>query len=278
MFIGNKSVVWILAALAAVVFIPRYGFAQKAAKLSKKPKPSVSVVKPTVFHPTCNLDSNSVGFYFYPTNLGAKWTLRTISQDLDANNKLLKSDTTFSFEQIISDSNRTIQGLPVLVCLSSMPYHTGEDSTAKVKTVEYYIDDSVIMTVFNHSITSELNHFMLVNPLQIGASWKDLVNDTLRTTILATQEPVSVPYGNFSKALVVNTPAGFGQMSKYFVPGVGIVKIIFRGIPPQANGTFVVTTELVALDPGNPMRSIKYRFMAPEHRLKPLTGKSKRAE
>lgn len=251
-------------------------FAQKPAAKLKKSKESVKIVKPTVFHPTCNLDSNSVGFYFYPANLGAKWTLRTISQYLDASNKLLKSDTTFSFEQIISDSNRTMQGLPVLVCLSSIPYHAGEDSNAKVKNVEYYIDDSVVMTVFNHSITSELNHFLLVNPLHIGASWKDLVNDTIRSTIIAMKEPVSVPYGSFSNALVVNTPAGFGEMSKYFVKGVGIVKVIFRGIPPQANGTFVVTTELIALDPGNPKRSIKYRFQAPEHRLKQSRGKSKR--
>ncbi|HEX5316536.1 MAG TPA: hypothetical protein VFX22_07795 [Candidatus Kapabacteria bacterium] len=266
MFIGNKSSTWIVAALAAILLVPMSAFAQKRAPTSKKPKASVSVVKPPVFRPTCNLDSNSVGFYFYPANLGAKWTLRTISQVLDASNKVLKSDTTFSFEQIISDSNRTIQGFPVLICLSSMPYHAGEDSIAKVKHVEYYIDDSVIMTVFNHSITSELNHFMLVNPLQIGASWKDLVNDTIRSTILATQEPVSVPYGSFSNALVVNTPTGFGEMSKYFVPGVGIVKVVFRGIPPQANGTFVVTTELVALDPGNPRRNIKYRFQAPRAR------------
>lgn len=273
MFIGNKKVVWIVAALAAIMFIPRYGFAQKPATRFKKPKAPVSLVNPDVFRPTCNLDSNSVGFYFYPANLGAKWTLRTISQILDASNKVLKTDTTFSFEQIISDSNRTIQGLPVLECLSSMPFHAGEDSTSKLNKVEYYIDDSVIMTVFNHSITSELNHFMLVNPLRRGAWWKDMTDDTIRSTIVADSEPVSVPYGNFSNALVVSTPAGFGEMSKYFVPGVGIVKVIFRGIPPEANGTFVVTTELIALDRGNPKRSIKYRFQAPVEKLK--KGKSK---
>jgi len=254
------------AALAAFMLIPLSSNAQRSAsrlKPSKQPAVRMSVVQPKVFRPTCNLDSNSVGFYFYPANLGAKWTLRTISQVLDIHNTVLKADTTYSFEQIISDSNRTLQGLPVLRCLSSMPYHAGEDSMAKSREVEYYVDDSVIMTVFNHSITSELNHFMLVNPLQIGASWKDLTDDTIRTTIIATSEPVSVPYGDFTDALVVRTPAGFGEMSKYFVPGVGVVKMIFLGIPPQANGTFVVTTELIALEPGNPKRSIKYRFQTP---------------
>lgn len=259
---------WKIVALAAIVLIPLSATAQHSVSKSKKKKPRASVMKPAVFRPTCNLDSNSVGLYFYPANLGAKWTLRTISQVLDPNNKVLKTDTTYSFEQIISDSNRTMQGLPVLVCHSSTPYHAGEDSSATLKEVEYYIDDSVIMTVFNHSITSGMNHFMLVNPLRLGASWKDMVDDTIRSTIIATKEPVSVPYGNFSNALVVSTPAGFGQMAKYFVPGVGIVKVIFRGIPPQANGTFVVTTELIALDRGNLKRSIKYRFVAPVETLK----------
>ena len=249
-----------VVALATIVLIPISASAQHAVAKSKKSKHGVSIVKPPIFRPTCNLDSNSVGFYFYPANLGAKWTLRTISQVLDANNKILKNDTTYSVEQIISDSNRTMQGLPVLVCLSSMPYHEGQEASATLKHVEYYIDDSVIMTIFNHSITSELNHFMLVNPLKIGAWWKDVVDDTIRSTIVATKEPVSVPYGDFTNALVVSTPAGFGEMSKYFVPGVGIVKVIFRGIPPQENGTFVVTTELIALDRGNPKRNIKYRF------------------
>ena len=213
-----------------------------------------------VFHPTCHLDSNSVGFYFFPPNLGAKWTLRTISDVFDIKNKLLKSDTTYSFERVISDSNRTLQGLPVLRCESSMPYHAGGEDTAKLKIVEYYVDDSVVMTVFNHSNTSVANHTLIVNPLRMGASWKDVADDTTRTSVIATEEPVSTPIGDFPKSLVVQTPAGFGEMSKYFVKGVGIVKIVFRGIPPQENGTFVVTSELVALDRGNPKRSIKYRF------------------
>ena len=249
-------------ALVAALLIPIAAFSQAPAKKSKKQKPGIhlSIVPPKVFHPTCNLDSNSVGFYFFPANLGAKWTLRTISQVLDAKNTVLKSDTTYSFERVISDSNRTLQGLPILRCLSSMPYHAGMEDSAKRKEVEYYVDDSVVMTVINHSVTSDLNHIMLVNPLRTGASWKDVTDDTIRTTVIADSEPVSVPVGNFSKSLVVQTPAGFGEMSKYFVRGMGLVKMVFRGIPPAKNGTFVVTTELIALDRGDPKRSIKYRF------------------
>ena len=104
-----------------------------------------------------------------------------------------KCDTTYSFERIISDSNRTIQGLPVLVCESSFPYHLGEEDSAKMNIVEYYVDDSVVMTIFNHSITSELNHILLENPLDSGSTWIDVSDDTTKTTVIATKEPVSTP-------------------------------------------------------------------------------------
>ena len=219
----------------------------------------------STFRPTCNLDSNSVGFYFYPPNLGAKWMLRTVAQMLDASSHVLKTDTTYSFEKIVSDSGATLQGLPVLGCIASMPYHAGGEDSAKLSSTEYYVDDSVIMTVFNHSVTSELNHILLVNPLAVGASWKDRAGDTIRSYVVSDSEPVSVPYGSFPKALVVKTPAGFGLMTKYFVGGVGLVKIIFHGIPPQENGSFIVTSELVSLEKGNPKRNIRYRFWALEH-------------
>ncbi len=276
MFIGNQRRFWIVAALAAIFAIP--SFAQRA----KKPRGGhvqISIVKKHRFVPTCNLDSNSVGFYFYPPNLGAEWTLRTVSQILDASSNVLKSDTTYSFEKIISDSNRSLQGLPVLRCISSMPYHAGQEDSAKLSSTEYYVDDSVIMTVFDHSVTSVLNHILLVNPLKLGASWKDVSNDTIRTVVTALHDSVSVPYGSFKNALVVMTPAGFGRMTKYFVPGVGLVKIVFHGIPPQQNGTFLVTSELIALDRGNPKRNIKYQFQALEHPKRksvPRRGRPKR--
>jgi len=267
-----------LAGIAALVFIPSLLIAQQPAmkpKPAKRPGVHLSTAPTAAFRPTCNLDSNSVGAYFFPANLGAKWTFRTISQTLDVHNTLLQSDTMFSFERVVSDTNRSIQGFPVLRCESSMPYHAGGEDTAKVQTVEYYVDDSVVMTVFNHSLTSAVNHVMIVNPLQMGASWKDVSEDTIRTTVIATEEPVSTPIGDFSKSLVVRTPAGFGEMSKYFVKGVGIVKIVFRGIPPQQNATFVHTSELVALDRGDPKRSIRYRFPAVEPK-KPATHKLKK--
>ncbi len=249
-----------VAAIAAVMIVPCSLLAQTSAPTSNAPHIHMSTLQTSGFHPTCNLDSNSVGIYFFPPNLGAKWTFRTISQALDAHNNLLKSDTTFSFERVISDSNHTLQGFPILRCESSMPYRAGGEDTAKTQIVEYYVDDSVVMTVVNHSITNGSNHTMLVNPLRMGASWKDASDDTIRTSVIATEESVSTPLGDFPKSLVVQSPIEYGEMSKYFVKGVGIVKVVFRGIPPQQNGTFIHTSELVALDQGNPKRNIKYRF------------------
>ncbi len=258
-----------------ILLIPSSVLAQTATLQPKKPAIHLSATPTTGFRPTCNLDSNSVGFYFFPPNLGAKWTLRTISQALDLKNNVLKSDTTYSFERIISDTNQSLQGFPVIRCESSMPYHVGGEDSAKLRIVEYYVDDSVVMTVFNHSMTSEVNHTLLVNPLRIGASWRDVTDDTTRTSVIAMEEPVTTPLGDFPKSLVVRTPSEYGEMSKYFVKGVGIVKIVFRGVPPQQNGTFVHTSELVALDRGDPKHSIKYRFPTIE-RVKPSAQTSKK--
>jgi len=257
-------------------------FAQKQKPKSKKKSGlSLKIAPPATsgFHPTCNLDSGSVGFYFFPANLGAKWTFQTVSQVFDASSKLLKSDTTYSYEKIISDSNVTLQGNPVLRCESSKPYPFGGEATAQKVETEYYVDDSVVMTVFNHAISNNLNHFMLVNPLRVGAWWKDTREDTLRTYVIAVNEPVSTPVGDYPQSLVVRSKLGFGELSKYFVKGVGPVKMVFRGISPRENGSFVVTSTLVSLERGDPKRSIKYRFkeVKPAFTLNPGKPQAKRS-
>ncbi len=234
----------------------------KAGK--KEPRITAKQILPNNgFQPTCNLDSGSVGFYFFPANLGAKWTLRTVSQTLDLTNKVLASDTLYHFERVISDSNKTLQHLPVLRCESSFSYREGHDTEVKVKQTEYYVDDSTVIAVMNHSVSNSLNHTMLVNPIRVGASWRDNADDTVRSTVIAMDEPVITVMGSYPKSMVVLTKIGFGELSKYFVPGVGIVKSIFRGISPSQNGIYVVTTELVNLEKGDPKRSIKFRFPRP---------------
>ncbi len=238
---------------------------QQTHKAKKGPaqRPSITarrVQATNGFHPTCNLDSGSVGLYFFPANLGAKWTLRTIKQVLDASNTVVKCDTTFSYEMVISDSNKTLQGLPVLRCESCMPYAAGHEAEAKRNVVEYYVDDSTVIAVFNHSVSNSLNHTLLVNPLRVGASWRDNTDDTIRSRVIALDEPITTPMGSYAKSMVVESTIGFGVLSKYFVQGVGIVKTVFRGMPPTKNGVFVVTSELISLDHGDSNRSMKRQF------------------
>jgi hypothetical protein len=211
-------------------------------------------------HPTYDLDSGSVGNYFFPANRGAKWTMRITTQIFDAHSKLVRADTSFSFERVVSDSNSTLQGAPVLECESSAPYKLGGELTARTMPVTYYVDDSIVMFVLNHSMTSSENRYLLVNPLTVHNRWHDKAEDTTVTEIIATSEPVSVPYGSFKNALVVRTHTRDGDLSKYFVPGVGIAKMVYRGGPERLNGTLVVTTELIALDRGDPAHSIRERF------------------
>lgn len=238
----------------------------KSYQKKKPAKPSIRVV--SAFRPTCNLDSNSVGSYFFPANLGAQWTMRTISQILDVQSKVLKTDTTYSYERVTSDSNRTIQGLPVLRCASSFPYRAGGEDSAKTNDVEYYVDDSVIVAVINHSVSNSLSHILLVNPLRLGASWRDDANDTTRTRIIALDEPVTTVLGTFPHSIVVQSRQGFGELSKYFVSGTGIVKTVYRGISPRENGSLVVTTELTKVVAGDPKRSMRFRF--PKVATKPI--------
>jgi hypothetical protein len=207
-----------------------------------------------------------VGAYFFPANLGAKWTMRMIQQVYDNRSSLMKSDTFYSFERIVSDTGRSLQGTPILQLESSVPYRFGEELTAKTQPVEYYVDDSVVMAVFNHSIASVLNRYLLVNPLTVGAHWHEKTEDTAVAVVVSMNEPVSVPYGNFTNAMVVQTAVSYGELSRYFVPGVGLVKTVFRGVPPTAVpgsvGTLVVTSELMSLERGDESRSIRRRFGA----------------
>ena len=153
-----------------------------------------------------------------------------------------------------------------------MPYAAGHVAEAKQSVVEYYVDDSTVIAVFNHSVSNSLNHTLLVNPLRVGASWRDNSDDTIRSKVIAMDEPVTTALGSYQKSMVVESSIGFGVLAKYFVSGVGIVKTIFRGIPPTKNGVFVVTSELVALDIGDPNRSIKRQFqpLAPQLGLLPM--------
>ncbi len=225
---------------------------------SKKPKRSLHIAKPSAaqrFTPTFYLDSNSVGNFFFPANLGAAWTIRRVTHVFDDSSRIIEGDTVFSIERIVNDSALTLQGLPYLICENSV-FKPGSHQDIVRHESQYYVDDSVVMAILNNSVSYYGNHTMLVNPLKLGAHWKDQREDTLVSRIVSTDEVVTTSMGTFH-ALVVTTTLQHGELAKYFVRGVGIVKTVFRGLPPSGIGAYVVTNELVNLDRGIEMRNLR---------------------
>ena len=197
--------------------------------------------------PTTNLDPGSVGYYFYPMTPGSYWTMRTVKSLYDLDNKLLASDTLFSTETVSTNSAASIQGLPLIKCISKS-YKPGQSKdVAAAEEVTYYVDDSLIMAVFNNSITHNQNVALLTTPLREGYIWPERFEDTIVTQVISTKEPVETPAGKFENAVVTSTKLGQGELSKYFVGQKGIVKMVFQGPAAGGRGSLVVTTDLMEI-------------------------------
>jgi hypothetical protein len=63
--------------------------------------------------------------------------------------------------------------------------------------------------------------------------------------VVSLHEPVETPAGKFENAVVTSTKLGYGELSKYFVAGNGIVKMVFRGPVSGGKGTLIVMTDLI---------------------------------
>ena len=223
---------------------------KKADKKANKgePKKSISMVQGSkMARPTTNLDPGSVGYYFYPMTPGSYWTMRTVKSLYDLDNKLLASDTLFSTETVSTNSAASIQGLPLIKCISKS-YKPGQSKdVAAAEEVTYYVDDSLIMAVFNNSITHNQNVALLTTPLREGYIWPERFEDTIVTQVISTKEPVETPAGKFENAVVTSTKLGQGELSKYFVGQKGIVKMVFQGPAAGGRGSLVVTTDLMEI-------------------------------
>lgn len=219
-----------------------------AGKVDNKVKSSISAVQGSkMSRPTMNLDPASVGYYFYPMTPGSYWKMRTVSSMYDLENKLLASDTMISKELVSTNSAASIQGLPLIKC-ESKSFRPGQSETdAQSQEVTYYVDDSLIMAVFNNSVSHNQNVALLTTPLKEGYVWPERFGDTIGTKIVSLREPVETPAGKFESAVVTSTKLGYGELSKYFVGGKGIVKMVFRGPVSGGKGTLVVTTELLEI-------------------------------
>jgi hypothetical protein len=223
--------------------------AEKSAtgsKVDNKAKSSISAVQGSkMSRPTMNLNQGTVGSYFYPMTPGSFWKMRTVSSMYDLENKLLASDTMISREVVSTNSAVSIQGLPLIKC-TSKSFRLGEsEAAAKEQEVTYYVDDSLIMAVFNNSVNHNQNVALLTSPLKEGFVWPERFGDTVGTMVVSLHEPVETPAGKFENAVVTSTKLGYGELSKYFVAGNGIVKMVFRGPVGGGKGTLVVTTDLI---------------------------------
>jgi hypothetical protein len=228
--------------------------AKKKKASSKKNKGSVGVTQPTgrKVTPTYNLDLGSVGYYFYPITEGSYWKMRTIKSFIDFDGKVMASDTLLSTERVLSNSEKSLQGMPLVRC-ESIAHKPGQETRATREEVTYYVDDSLIMAVFNNSVSHGENRTLLTSPLKVGTVWPEKWEDSIATEILSLSEPIETPAGRFEDALVTVTRMGYGELVKYFVGEKGIVKMIFRGPAPNSRGSLVVMTDLLEVHHADPM-------------------------
>jgi len=102
------------------------------------------------------------------------------------------------------------------------------------------------MTVFNNSVTSSENRIFLVAPVKLHNAWHEKLEDTIVTSIAGFGDSVVTPIGTFDSVLVTLTLLQYYDMRKYFVPGHGIAKTIFRSTGPGGRGLVIITTEMIA--------------------------------
>ncbi|MEP7235417.1 MAG: hypothetical protein ABI778_08995 [Ignavibacteriota bacterium] len=219
--------------------------AKKAAKSPKKksaPKKTVFTTPVTRLHPTTTGKIGTVKYYFFPTDSGAWWKLRTVKFFVDEKGKIAHADTIFTESRVIENKAYSLQGLPLLLTSDTTYRINGEGMRTESA---YYVDDSIAMTVFNNSVSHSENRIFLVAPVITRNAWHEKLEDTTITAIAGFVDSVAIPLGVFDSVLVTLTQSPFADMRKYYVPGYGIVKTMFRSVGPGGRGFVIVTTEMV---------------------------------
>lgn len=232
--------------------------AQVTKSKSKKPKSKVTIrtSESTMprFLPTRSFSPGSVGAYFYPREVGSKWTLRSISSyyasevtSVGTSERLLASDTAFVTEQVVANNRSSLQLLPLVICKDSI-FHS-RTKRADEQEAQYYVDDSVIMVVYNNSMLNQDNRVILMSPLTEGYSWPEKQGDTILTTIENLAAHIETPAVTSDSALVTQTFHRGTVLSKFFVQGYGLVKSEYRAPGREAGQRISVETELVSIEP-----------------------------
>jgi len=211
-------------------------------KKKKKKKSSISIAPPSNFHPTTSGDPGTVKYYFFPNDTGTYWKFRTIQIVLDQQGKLLRADTVYSESRVIANDRFSLQRLPLMVT-SDTSYRVGGEGVRSESV--FYVDDSVAMTVFNNSVVGQGNSIFLVAPVKKTNAWHEKQDDTTITAVAGFVDSVVTPLGRFDSVLVTITQQEFSDMRKYYAPGHGIIKTVFRSVGPSGRGLVIVTMEML---------------------------------
>ncbi|MBS1904007.1 MAG: hypothetical protein JSS75_09905 [Bacteroidetes bacterium] len=228
-------------ALAATLFIdPALLNAQQAPKKKKRKKSHfhLSVDSAAHFLPSRSFGPHTVGGYFFPDRKGATWTILTVQTVLNDSTKVVRRDSVINREVVVDTASYSLQGLPLIKCQDRAYKPHGTDTATT--DVFYYVDDSVAMTVFNNSVSHQLNKIFLVSPLEIGNRWHDKYGDSVQTVIAGYADSVITPMGRFDSVLVTLTRMGHADLRKFFARGYGVVKTIFRSPGPSGHGIIII--------------------------------------
>lgn len=250
-----KKIGYIVLCLLIVLFFADSADAQTSKKKTKKkPKKTVQQAPKVEVKPTFTREPGTVASYFFPTDSGAAWQMRTIRMQFDDTGKIVASDTTFNEQRVTSNKGFSLQQLPIVIC-ETKGYKLGGLDTAVGKAF-YYVDDSIAMTVLNNSVSHIENRVFLVAPLNDSNAWHEKYDDSVYCVIESMNDSIETPIGHFDSVITTVTRVGFTELRKYFVQGYGLVKIIFRAPGPGGRGLMAIKTEMMALASGKKEGSV----------------------
>jgi hypothetical protein len=240
--------IFVLCILASLVLAVGVNAQTQNKSKKKKPKKTVTQAPKVDLKPTFTGKKGTVASYFFPTDSGTAWQMRTIRMQFDDTGKIVFSDTTFNEQKVSTNKGFSLQKMPLVIC-ETKGYKLGGLDTALGKAY-YYVDDSIAMTVVNNSVNHGENRVFLVSPLRDSNAWHEKWEDSVYCVIESMNDSCETPIGKFDSVLTTVTRAGYTELRKYYVQGYGLVKIIFRAPGPGGHGIMAVKTEMTALARG----------------------------
>jgi len=248
----------LLAFLGIMLLTTSEANAQKSKKKSssktEKPKTEIRIQPGAKLIPTHTGAPGTVMSYFWPMKPGTEWTHRTVRIRMDDAGIVMASDTAYNTHRVISDSEFSLQQLPIVKC-ETKGYRAGSLDTGR-SVAFYYVDDSIAMTVMNNSINHRLNAVFLVSPLREGNAWHEKYDDTAYCVIGGLVDSVATPIGVFDSVMMTVTRVGYTELVKFYAQGYGLIKSVFRAPGPGSHGVVAMVTEMVALRPPDPAENL----------------------